>query len=47
MIVAGQLVKIIDFGMAKHFDFKDRSVTDYDMSSSTVVGTVVIKLIFA
>ena len=27
--------------MAKHFDFSDKSVTDYDMSSSTVVGTVV------
>jgi hypothetical protein len=31
--------------MAKHFDFSDKSVTDYDMSSSTVVGTVVFSLL--
>ena len=41
MIVNGRLVKLIDFGMAKNFDFSDKSVTDYDMASSTVVGTVV------
>ncbi len=41
MIIGNRIVKLIDFGMAKHFDFSDNSVTDYDMASSTVVGTVV------
>lgn len=42
MVINGGILKLIDFGMAKHFDFTDSSVSDYDMSSSTIVGTVVI-----
>jgi serine/threonine protein kinase len=42
MIVDGRSkIKLIDFGMAKHFDSSDAPLTDFESSASTVVGTVI------
>lgn len=40
MVISNKWIKLIDFGMAKHFDFSDTSIIDPEMVASTVVGTV-------
>ncbi len=40
MLVQNQYIKIIDFGMAKHFEIGDSIVLDHGMIANTVVGTV-------
>lgn len=40
MVVGGKIVKLIDFGMAKHFSVNDHAYSDFESLTTTIVGTL-------